>query len=109
MEKHQELAADLFLKVCAIPLSRTRYDLQMSRMLTLVDSAIASAFRIGKSDLICRIKNLWTSGYNDWLATTTRWEKIAEKLALALQSDGIERAELLLDKAFANSSCRQLL
>jgi hypothetical protein len=74
--KHRELASNLFLKVCDLPLSRASYDLQMSRMLTLLDSAMASAFRLGKTDEIPQIKNLWTSGYSHWRTVTESWPRL---------------------------------
>jgi hypothetical protein len=52
VEKHQDLACRLFERVCALPLSRGSYNLQMSRMLTLLDMALAASARTGKSELI---------------------------------------------------------
>lgn len=108
-EKHQDLACRLFKRVCALPLSRGSYNLQMSRMLTLLDMALAASARAGKSGLILCARRLWASGYRDWLPINTRWEGIAEKLALAIEIDGTERAEIIADEAFANSLCRRLI
>jgi hypothetical protein len=36
-------------------------------------------------------------------------EKIAEKLALAVDHDGTERAEIIADVVFATSYCRRLI
>ncbi len=108
-EKHQDLACRLFERICALPLSRRSYNLQMSRMLTLLDMALASSARAGKSELILRARRLWASGYRDWLPISTRWQGIAEKLALAIETDGGERTEIIADEAFANSHCRRLI
>ena len=108
-EKHQDLAGRLFERVCALPLSRGSYNLQMSRMLTLLDMALAASARAGKSELILRARRLWASGYRDWQPISTRWEGIAEKLALAIETNGAERAEIIADEAFANTYCRRLL
>jgi hypothetical protein len=108
-EKHQDLACRVFERICALPLSCRSYNLQMSRMLTLLDTALASSAQAGKSELILRARQLWASGYRDWLPISTRWEGIAEKLALAIESDGAERAEIIADEAFANSYCRRLI
>jgi hypothetical protein len=108
-EKHKALACDLFQRVCVAPLSRGSYNLQMSRMATLLDTAIASSFQANKSDLIACIKEIWKSGYREWLPITDRLENIAEKLALAVDHDGTERAEIIADEVFATSYCRQLI
>lgn len=108
-EKLQDLACRLFERVCALPLSRGSYNLQMSRMLTLLDMAVASSAQASKSELIVRARRLWASGYRDWRPISTRWEGIAEKLALAIGTDGAERAEIIADEAFANSLCRRLI
>jgi len=81
----------------------------MSCMLTLLDMALASSARAGKSKLILRARRLWASGYRDWLPISTRWERIAEKLALAIETKGAERAEIIAEEGFANSYCRRLL
>lgn len=109
VEKHKALARDLFERVCVTPLSRGGYNLQMSRMLTLLDTAIASSFQAKKGELITCIKEIWKSGYREWLPITNRLEKIAEKLALAVNHDGTERAEIIADEVFTTSCCRQLI
>ena len=108
-QEHQDLACRLFERVCALPLSRGSYNLQMSRMLTLLDMALAASARAGKSELILLARRLWASGYHDWLPISTRWEGIADKLALAIEINGAERAEIIADEAFTNSYCRRLL
>ncbi len=108
-EKHQDLACRLFERVCALPLSRGIYNLQMSRMLTLLDMALAASATAGKSELILRARQLWTSCYRDWLPISTLWEGIAEKLALAIETNGVERTEIIANEAFANSYCRRLI
>jgi hypothetical protein len=109
VERHRALACDLFERVCVPPTSRSAYNLQMSRMLTLLDIAVASGARIGKSDLIDCVRQLWTSSYHEWLAISGRWQGIAEKLILAVQTNGPERAEIIADAAFVNSYCRRLI
>lgn len=109
VEKHKALARHLFERVCITPLSRGSYNLQMSRMLTLLDTAIASSFQANKSDLIVCIKEIWRSGYREWLPITDRMEKAAEKLALAVDHDGTERAEIIADEVFATTYCRRLI
>jgi hypothetical protein len=108
-KKHQDLADHLFKRVCAVPLSRGTYNLQMSRMLTLLDMALAASAMAGKSELSLHTRRLWQSGYRDWLPISTRYEGIAEKLALAIEKNGGERAEIIADEAFANSLCRGLI
>jgi hypothetical protein len=109
VEKHKALARDLFQRVCVTPFSRGSYNLQMSRMLTLLDTAIASSFQANKSDLIVCIEEIWKSGYREWLPITDRLEKTAEKLALAVDHDGTERSEIIADEVFATSYCRRLI
>jgi hypothetical protein len=109
VEKHQTLARDLFERVCVTPLPRGSYNLQMSCMLTLLDTAIASSFQANRRDLITGIEEIWRSGYREWQPITDRFEKTAEKLALALYQDGIERTEIIADEVLATSCCRQLI
>lgn len=109
VEKYKALARELFERVCVMPLSRGGYNLQMSRMLTLLDTAIASSFQAHKSDLIVCIKVIWESGYREWMPITDRLEKIAEKLAFAVDHDGTERAEIAADEVFSTSYCRRLI
>ena len=109
VEKHKELALHLFRRICVPPLSRSNYNLQMSRMLTLLDTAIASATEAQKGDLVSDLKRLWIAGYRDWIAIVPQYESIAEKLALAVEKDGPERAEIIGDAIFTHSRCRQLI
>jgi hypothetical protein len=109
VEKHKQLACDLFQRVSVPPLSHGTYNLQMSRMLTLLDIAIASSAREGKSDLISCIRDLWKSAYRDWLTINTQWDDIAERLASAVTIDGSERAQIVADRVFDNSYCRRLI
>jgi hypothetical protein len=81
------------------------HNLRMSRMLTLLDIALAASARAGKDELILLARRLWASGYQDWLPISTHWEGIANKLALAIEINGAERAEMIADEAFANSYC----
>jgi hypothetical protein len=55
--------------------------------------------------LAASARRLWASGYQDWLPISTHWEGIANKLALAIEINGAERAEMIADEAFANSYC----
>src|ERR1700730_3987288 len=109
VEKHMPLACALFQRVGALPLSHSGYNLQMSRMLTLLDMAIASSAREGKRDLIARICELWKSGYPNWLAISARWQGVAETLASAVETEGVERTQIVTENAFANSYCRRLI
>jgi hypothetical protein len=109
VEKHKTLARDLFQRVCVTPLSRGSYNLQISRMATLLDTAIASSFQANKGGLIGCIEEIWKSSYREWLPITDRLEKAAEKLALAVDHDGAERAEIIADEVFAASYCRRLI
>jgi hypothetical protein len=109
VEKHMLLACALFERVGVLPLSRSSYNLQMSRLLTLLDMAIAASARAGKRDLISRICQLWKSAYRDWPLISTRWESIAETLASAVEMEGAERDQIVADKAFAHSYCRRLI
>jgi hypothetical protein len=109
VEKHKALARDLFQRVCVTPLSRGSYNLQMSRMATLLDTAIASSFVANKKSLIGCIEEIWRSGYREWLPITDRLEKAAERLALAVDHDGAERVEIIADAVFATSYCRRLI
>ena len=109
VEKHMPLACTLFQRVGALPLSRDSYNLQMSRMLTLLDAAIGSGALVEKRDLVSRICELWTSVYRDWLPISARWEGIAKTLASAVETEGAERDQIVADKAFINSYCRRLI
>ena len=86
-EKHQDLAGRLFERVCALPLSRGSYNLQMSRMLTLLDMALAASARAGKSELILRARRLWASGYRDWQPISTRWAGDCRKACLGYRDE----------------------
>jgi hypothetical protein len=108
IEKHKQLASILFLRVGSLPLSHSSYNLQMSRMLTLLDMAIASGTQAGKPDLISYVVLLWKLAYRGWPPISNRWEGIADKLAAAVAGDGPERIEIVAEKAFANSYCRRL-
>jgi hypothetical protein len=101
VEKHMPLACALFQRVGVLPLSHSSYNLQMSRMLTLLDMAIASSAREGKRDLIARICELWKSGYPNWLAISARWQGVAETLASAVETEGVERTQIVTENAFA--------
>ncbi|MGD0023835.1 MAG: hypothetical protein ABSC37_04270, partial [Xanthobacteraceae bacterium] len=109
VEKHMPLACALFQRVGALPLSHSSYNVQMSRMLTLLDMAIASSAQAGTRNLISCICELWKSAYRDWLAISTRWEGVAETLASAVETEGAGRAQIVAEKAFANSYCRRLI
>lgn len=109
VEKYKALARDLFERVCVTPLSRSGYNLQMSRMLTLLDTAIASSFQANRRDLIAVIEEIWNSGYREWQPITDRFENCAEKLGRALNENGAERSEIIADEVFATSNCRQLI
>jgi hypothetical protein len=109
VEKHMALACDLFQRVGTVPLSHGSYNVQMSRMLTLLDVAIASSVPTGKDELIACICQLWKSAYRDWLQISIRWEGIAGLLASAVEKEGSERAQIVADRAFANSYCRRLI
>lgn len=109
VEKHNALARDLFRRVCVAPLSRRGYNLQLLLMLTLLDTAIATSLLANRNDLIADIKEIWKSGYLEWMPITDRLEKTAEKLALAVYHDGAERAEIIADEIFATSCCRRLI
>jgi hypothetical protein len=109
VEKHMQLACALFQRIGALPLSYSSYNLQMSRMLTLLDIAIASSAQAGKRDLVLRVCQLWKSAYRDWLAISKQGEGIAEALASAVETEGVERAQIVAEKAFAHSYCRRLI
>lgn len=70
--------------------------------------ALAASARAGKSELILRARRFWASGYHDWLPISARYEGISEKLAVAIETNGAERGEIIADEAFANSYCRRL-
>jgi hypothetical protein len=109
VEKHKALASPLFRRVGLLPLSRNSRDLQMTQMLSLLDLAIATCTKSGKSDLISCIIRLWDASYRDWRAITDRWARTAEQLADAVSKDGPERAAVLADGSFATSYSRQLI
>jgi hypothetical protein len=109
VEKHKQLASDLFRRVCALPLSRSSYSVQLSRMLTLLDMAVASSAGAERLDLLSWISELWRLAYRDWLEICNPYEGTAETLISAVQTDGQERAQIVADKAFAASYCRRLI
>jgi hypothetical protein len=109
VEKHKQLACDLFGRVCATPLSRSSYSVQLSRMLTLLDMAVASAAGGERPDLLSWVSELWRSAYRDWLEICKPYEGTAETLISAVQTDGQERAQIVADEAFAQSYCRRLI
>lgn len=109
VEKHKALASMLFRRNGLLPLSRNGSDLQMSRLLTLLDLAIASCAIAGRRDLFPYVIGLWDAAYRDWLPITGQWARTAEQLAAAVSADGSERAALMANSSFATSYCRQLV
>jgi hypothetical protein len=109
VEHHDDLARTLFYCVAEPPLSRTCRDLQMSRMLTLLDTAIASAASAKKPHLIISVQNIWESIYAKWSSITDQWAGAARMLATAVVEEGPDREALLADPNFTNSYCRQLI
>jgi hypothetical protein len=109
VDKHKQLARVLFQRVGVPPLSPRTYNLQMSRMLTLLDMAIASSAKAKRIDLLSCLIELWRSTYGEWLPISARWERIAEILASAVDGEGAARDQIVADTAFANSYCRRLI
>jgi hypothetical protein len=109
VEKHKTLASTLFRRIGLLPLSRNSHDLQMSRLLTLLDLAIASCAMAARRDLFPYVVELWDAAYRDWLPITSQWAHTADQLVAAVSADGPERAALMADSSFAASYCRQLV
>jgi len=109
VDKHTTLACQLFGQVCVVPLSRDNYNLQMSRMVSMLDMAIACCVQRGDAEMTNRIKEMWSSGYRDWKPISPRWETMAEKLERAINSDGPERAEIIADETLARTQCRRVI
>ncbi|WP_176059079.1 hypothetical protein [Paraburkholderia sp. BCC1876] len=109
VDKHTELACRLFGQVCVVPLSRDNYNLQMSRMVSMLDAAIACCIRSGNAGIVSRIKEMWSGGYRDWMPISPRWETMAEKFARAIETDGPERAEVVADETLARTQCRRVI
>lgn len=110
VERHKELASALFRRVGQLPLSNNERNQQFSRMLSLLDCAIAFCASGGRRDLISWTRWLWDEVYQDWRTITDRrWEHAATMLAAAVERDGEERVAVLADTTFARSYCRQLI
>jgi hypothetical protein len=109
VDQHKQLTSDVFRRVCALPLSRHSYSVQLSRMLTLLDIAVASAAGAERLDLLTWIAELWRSAYPDWLEICKPYEGTADTLIAAVHVEGPERAQIVADKAFAESYCRRLI
>lgn len=109
VEQHKELASALFRRVGQLPLSNKYRNQQFSRILSVLDCAIASCAIGGRRDLISRITDLWDESYKDWQAITDRWAHAATMLVAAVEKDGAERAAMLAEISFAQSYCRQLI
>ena len=107
--RHDALAAALFKRVGKPPLSRASRDLQLSRMLSLLDLAIASTAMARKQELMPMIIRYWNDAYDSWHEITDRWESFAETLAEAVTTEGTARSTIIAEEAFANSFCRRLI
>jgi hypothetical protein len=107
--RHKPLADELFRRVGKSPLSRSGRDLQMSRMLSLLDLAVASHAMTNNPDFLLDIVRLWSEGYRDWHEITDRWLGAAKTLTEAVTLDGPARAAMLANETFAHSYCRQMV
>ncbi len=109
VKEDKALAFELFRRVAQLPLSRGERDLQISRMLTLLDLAIASCMTAGEPALIAELVAVWAEAYRDWLTVTDRWANAAEIMSAAVERDGPERSAVLAEPSFANTHCRLLI
>ncbi|AET91846.1 hypothetical protein BYI23_B012390 [Burkholderia sp. YI23] len=107
--KYPELGRLLFERVCVTPLAKGEHSLQLSRMLSLLDVAVASCVRSGNLDMLNRVMEIWEIGYTDWVPIDARFETMARRLALAVQADGPERDEVIADEILAHTQCRRLI
>ena len=109
VQSDMPLASDLFRMVCNLPLSHHDRDVQLSRMLTLLDLAIGYACLAGEIHLIDHVCDLWNTGYACWLPITDRWANAAGWLAAAVKGDGPDREALKAELALANTFCLRVI
>ena len=109
VEQQKDLGVALFRRVTQIPLSIKDTDLQLSRMLLLLDCAIAYCELEGKRDLVSLIIDLWAESYKDWQVISTRWANAATMFTNAVEKEGTDRVAFLAERSFANFYCRQLI
>ncbi len=103
------LACSLFRRAGELPLSRYARDRQLSRMLSLLDLAVATGTECKRPDLVGRVIDLWDEIYPKWRPLSDRWNDAARMLVAAVAGDGQERAAFVSDPAFARSHCRQMI
>jgi hypothetical protein len=109
VEAHTALAFDLLRRVGELPLSKSHLDDQLSRLLTLLDVAVAASAGAGKQDVLSSITKAWDEIYKDWMGVTDRFTHAAGMLVVAVSKDGPERAKILAEPAWAHSMCRHLI
>ncbi len=109
VEQHKDLAYSLFRRVAQIPLSVHDRDKQLSRMVTLLDQALAYSHISGATELVSWLIELWADVYQDWCSVSKEWADAACMLANALRQDGPDRAKVLANQSLSSSYCRQLI
>ena len=111
VRQEPDLAFGLFRRVGRRPLSlRGQQDLQLGRLLTLLDVAVAASWLAGANDLIAKIENLWTEVFEDWFDQTDgRWADAAMTFTSALRGRGSARDAFLADPTFSKTSCHRII
>jgi hypothetical protein len=109
VESHQALADALFHCVAELPLSRGAYNAQASRLLSLLDNALAIAAKNGDLGRRDRLISLWDAVYAPWRPLCDDWTEAARLMAAAVAADGPERRTLLADAAYRATACRHLI
>ncbi len=109
VEAHTALAFGLLRRVGQMPLSRKRLNEQFTRLLTVLDTAVAACAAAGKTDLLSSLVAWWDENYAEWRTVTDRFANAAAMLAAAVTADGPERVSLLSEPDWSQSACRQWL
>ena len=109
VEENSTLAFELLRRVGELPLSRGAYDLQISRLLTLVDLAIARCISGGKPALVREVISIWPEVYRPWQPIADRWATAPEMMAAAVDREGPERTAFLAEPSFASTHCFRLI
>jgi hypothetical protein len=109
VDRHRALAYHLFLQTGLLPSSRSEFDLALTQLINLADTAIAAASRSERQDLIQEVVAQWDKAYESWMPITRKWSNCAAKLAMAVTNEGPDRHWLLEELAFSNSACTTLV
>lgn len=109
VSKHTDYAISLLQELADIPLNDTLETEQLNRILTIMDVAIASAFRDNALDTLPTLHNAWRAIYDAWGERVPAYLKhLTHDLEEVMNSKNIDRS-ILKNTGFENSYCLRYL